>query len=67
MSLDLNNKSILITGGTGSFGRMFIKYFKAKLVNKKFSYNSGDNNKWETVESLRELIVNHVDSNFKPI
>jgi len=25
MSLDLNNKSILITGGTGSFGKMFTK------------------------------------------
>jgi UDP-N-acetylglucosamine 4,6-dehydratase len=25
MSLDLNNKSILITGGTGSFGKMFIR------------------------------------------
>ncbi len=25
MSLDLTNKSILITGGTGSFGKMFIK------------------------------------------
>ena len=23
--LDLNNKSILITGGTGSFGKMFTK------------------------------------------
>lgn len=67
MSLDLNNKSILITGGTGSIGRMFIKNFKAKLVNKNFSCNSGDNNKWETLGSSRELIVNHVDSNFKPI
>ena len=23
--LDLNNRSILITGGTGSFGKMFVK------------------------------------------
>ena len=25
MKLDLNNKSILITGGTGSFGKKFIE------------------------------------------
>ncbi|HSZ73153.1 MAG TPA: UDP-N-acetylglucosamine 4,6-dehydratase (inverting) [Cytophagaceae bacterium] len=26
MSMDLNNKSILITGGTGSFGKKFVEY-----------------------------------------
>jgi len=30
-----------------------------------FSYNSGDNMKWETIESLRELVRLHVDPNFK--
>ena len=30
-----------------------------------FSYNSGDNTDWETVESLRELVKIHVDPNFK--
>jgi UDP-N-acetylglucosamine 4,6-dehydratase/5-epimerase len=30
MSLDLNGKSILITGGTGSFGKAFTKYVLAK-------------------------------------
>jgi UDP-N-acetylglucosamine 4,6-dehydratase (inverting) len=43
----------------------FIKYFNAKLVNPNFSYNSGDNQDWETVESLRELVKIHVDPNFK--
>ena len=28
--LDLNNKSILITGGTGSFGKMFTKLILRK-------------------------------------
>lgn len=42
----------------------FIKEFKAKKVQQDFSYNSGDNEEWETVESLRNLIVEHVDSNF---
>ena len=43
----------------------FIKHFKAKLVDPNFSYNSGDNDKWETVDSLRELVKKYVDPNFK--
>lgn len=42
----------------------YINHFKAKLVDPNFSYNSGDNEEWETVESLRELVKIHVDSNF---
>lgn len=34
--------------------------FNAKLVEKGFSYNSGDNTEWETVETLRDLIKTHV-------
>ena len=30
-----------------------------------FSYNSGNNTEWESVESLRELMKIHVDPNFK--
>jgi UDP-N-acetylglucosamine 4,6-dehydratase (inverting) len=43
----------------------FIEHFKAKLVDPNFSYNSGDNSDWETIESLRELVKIHVDPNFK--
>ena len=43
----------------------FIKHFNAKPVDPNFSYNSGNNEEWETVESLRKLIKIHVDSNFK--
>lgn len=42
----------------------FVKTFNAKKVPKGFSYNSGSNDCWETVDSLRELIKTHVDSNF---
>ena len=37
----------------------------AKQVPEGFSYNSGDNEEWETVESLRELISKHVNPTFK--
>jgi len=41
------------------------KAFNGLDVPDGFSYDSGTNTKWETVESLRELVVNHVDSEFK--
>ena len=42
------------------------KVFNAIDVPEEFSYNSGKNSDWETVESLRDLVRLHVDSNFKP-
>lgn len=38
--------------------------FNAKKVPEGFSYNSGENGEWETVESLRNLIKQHVDDSF---
>lgn len=42
----------------------FIKTFKAEKVPPGFSYNSGENTKWETVDTLRTLIKEHVDTSF---
>ncbi len=42
----------------------YIKYFNAKLVEQGFNYNSLNNTEWESVDSLRKLIVEHVDSSF---
>lgn len=43
----------------------YIKKFNARLVPEGFNYTSRENVEWVTVESLRRLIVEHVDSNFK--
>lgn len=43
----------------------FIKEFNAKKVPLGFKYNSGENTEWETVESLRTLIKEHVDPTFE--
>lgn len=43
----------------------FMEHHKAKKVPFGFKYNSGTNTEWETVESLRDLIVTHVDPNFE--
>jgi FlaA1/EpsC-like NDP-sugar epimerase len=40
------------------------EYFKANLVPSGFNYNSGDNDKWETIATLRSLITEHLDSSF---
>lgn len=42
----------------------YIKEFDATSVKKGFIYNSGDNEEWETPESLRKLITEHLDPNF---
>lgn len=42
----------------------YLNHHKAEKVPFGFKYNSGTNTEWETVDSLRELIVEHVDPNF---
>lgn len=42
----------------------FMDTFNAVKVPEGFTYNSGTNTEWETVAGLRELIKEHVDSNF---
>ncbi|MDO9551541.1 UDP-N-acetylglucosamine 4,6-dehydratase (inverting) [Rhodonellum sp.] len=43
----------------------FVANFKATKVSEGFKYNSGENTEWETVESLRSLIREHVDLTFE--
>lgn len=42
----------------------FCKHFSAVKVPSGFCYSSGDNTHWETVDSLRALIKEHVDPTF---
>jgi UDP-N-acetylglucosamine 4,6-dehydratase len=42
----------------------FVKNFSARKVEEGFSYDSGTNSDWETVESLQNLIKEHVDNTF---
>jgi UDP-N-acetylglucosamine 4,6-dehydratase len=43
----------------------FIEEFNAVLVPQGFAYNSFNNTEWETVESIRQLIKEHVDPTFE--
>ena len=42
----------------------FKQKFSALKVVEGFAYNSGNNQEWETVETLRALIREHVDPSF---
>lgn len=44
----------------------FLKHHNGQKVEPGFAYNSGTNTDWETVEGLREKIVQFVDPDFKP-
>ena len=54
-----------------SYGDLYSKYSNSGLVIKKFnegiSYNSGTNPDFLSVEKIRDLIIKHVDKEFKPI
>ena len=43
----------------------YLDHYKAKKVPFGFKYNSGTNTVWETVESMRQAIIDHVDSDFR--
>ncbi|MBN2683408.1 MAG: UDP-N-acetylglucosamine 4,6-dehydratase (inverting) [Bacteroidales bacterium] len=47
--------------------KIYMEHFKAKEVEKGFTYNSGTNSQWLNVEDIRKQIVKYVDSNFKPL
>ena len=52
---------------SGVIKTKYLNHFGGQEVTKEFSYNSGDNKEWVSVEEMRELIVKFVDSKFKPI
>ena len=42
----------------------YSRHHQGKLVKKGFSYNSGKNSEWLSVEQLRQLIREHIDPSF---
>jgi UDP-N-acetylglucosamine 4,6-dehydratase (inverting) len=63
---DLGKYYVILPQVTNFKLNEYITHFNAKLVPQGFKYTSGENQEWETVESLRKLIVEHVDPDFKP-
>jgi UDP-N-acetylglucosamine 4,6-dehydratase (inverting) len=44
----------------------FVEKFNAISVPQNFAYNSGDNEEFETIQSLRDLIIENIDNKFTP-
>jgi UDP-N-acetylglucosamine 4,6-dehydratase (inverting) len=63
---DLGKYYVILPQKTVFDLNMFINTFNAKIVPQNFSYNSGDNEEFETVETIRKLIIENLDNNFKP-
>jgi len=61
----LNDKGILITGGTGSFGHTFVRMTLAKTqrastgqaVHPDLTYSSDNNPEWMSIETLSTWIA----------
>ena len=45
----------------------YLAHFNAKMVEDGFSYNSEKNQDWESVESLRKLIKEHINPDFEVV
>lgn len=62
---DLGKYYAIVPQTTSWDMQAFIQEFNAKKVPEGFSYNSNNNEEWESIESLRELIKEHVDPTFE--
>jgi UDP-N-acetylglucosamine 4,6-dehydratase/5-epimerase len=62
---DLGKYYVILPAVTNWDLNSFVEQFNAKKVPQGFRYDSGENTEWETVESLRGLIKEHVDQSFE--
>lgn len=63
-TLDLGKYYVILPQKSKFDVTEYKKQFSAKEVPQGFSYNSGNNEEWETIESLRELIKLYIDPTF---
>lgn len=49
---------------SGANFEKYISHYNARMVTPGFKYNSGQNDEWETIESMREKIRKFVDPDF---
>ncbi|HLP21192.1 MAG TPA: UDP-N-acetylglucosamine 4,6-dehydratase (inverting) [Chitinophagales bacterium] len=63
---DLGKYYVILPQVTSWDLKEYCKNFNARPVPVGFNYTSGENTEWETVESLRKLIVENIDPAFQP-
>ncbi|WMN61185.1 UDP-N-acetylglucosamine 4,6-dehydratase (inverting) [Pseudoalteromonas xiamenensis] len=65
-TIDLGDKYAILPSVSYMYTEeQFMKHHNAQKVPFGFKYNSGTNTEWETVESLRVLVKEHVDPTFE--
>jgi len=52
---------------SGADKEKYLKHFGGKQVPEGFNYSSGKNDRWVSVEEMRELIKRYVDADFEPV
>ncbi len=52
---------------TGADKKKYLNHFGGKEVAEGFNYSSDKNDSWVSVEEMRELIIEYVDADFKPV
>ena len=65
-TLEMDDKFVILPATPLWDVDRFKTEFNARSCADGFSYNSGTNTEWLTINELRELIVKRVDSNFEP-
>ena len=65
-TIDLGDKYAILPSVSYMYTEeQFMKHHNAQKVPFGFKYNSGTNTDWETVDSLRALVKEHVDPTFE--
>jgi len=66
-TVDLGEYYAVLNTGGGHTVAEYLKKRRGKKVRDGFCYNSGQNDKFLSVDELRELIQKYLDPNFRPV
>ena len=64
-TLDIGPYYVILQNGDGTRTK-YLQENECTEVPVGFSYNSGANDQWLSIEEIRKMIVNHVDPHFEP-
>ncbi|MCF6296415.1 MAG: UDP-N-acetylglucosamine 4,6-dehydratase (inverting) [Flavobacteriaceae bacterium] len=62
-TIDIGKYYVILPSGAKI--NKYIEHFGGKKVDEGFSYNSGENDEWVSVDEMRDLIKTYVDPNFQ--
>jgi UDP-N-acetylglucosamine 4,6-dehydratase (inverting) len=60
-TIDIGDHYIILPVVNNVKKKKYLDYYNGKLMPEGFSYNSGNNDKWLSVDEIREMIKLHVD------